>query len=236
MKKIILLSALLLLFRLSYGQDTLYLDNSFKNASKANATYFEIIKPIIDGFEDKLYTAQKVLLSDVSYKDKDLKVRNGLATNYYENGNKDSEGSYINNKRVGTWKFYFDSGKISAIAEFKNDKSVKESYYDILGKPVKDSTIAFHEPTFNGGIQAVYKYVGANFKYPKDLPTNIHGKLSVGFTITREGHIADVHISTSLNEKLDQEAIRVVSEMPYWIPGVLFNRPVDVRYLIPLSF
>lgn len=36
--------------------------------------------------------------------------------------------------------------------------------------------------------------------------------------------------------KQDQEALRVISEMPKWNPGMHKGKPVRVKYTIPLKF
>ena len=163
-----------------------------------------------------------------------MKILNGPSNYYYDNGNKDSEGIYLNNKREGNWKFYFYGGQLSCIAEFNNDDATKESYFDANGNPLKDTIPQEHEPTFNGGVQALYKYISQNFRIPNDL-RSIHGKITVVFVVDRDGRVTDVRIDKSLNEKLDQEAVRVVSSLPDWNPGIQFNRPVRVQYLVPIG-
>ncbi|HTE00190.1 MAG TPA: TonB family protein [Mucilaginibacter sp.] len=237
MKKAFLILILIFLFKFSYCQDTLYLDNNLKVTGKATATYLKVIKPVDKGFQVQEYTIDYRLLNLTTFQDKALKTFNGPTTYYYDNGKKNFEGTYINNKRDGIWNFYFYSGSISATVKFNDDQSIKEKYFTPTGQSLKDSIPTEHDPNYVGGIEAVYKYVSANFIYPKELSKeNIHGKIVVGFTISREGHVNDVHISKSLNEYLDKEAIRVISQMPDWSPGVQFNRPVDVKYIIPLTF
>ena len=59
-----------------------------------------------------------------------------------------------------------------------------------------------------------------------------------------EGEHKDVKTKTTVTpeeeaegkEALAQEAVRVVSNMPAWIPGKHNGKPVDVKYNIPLSF
>ncbi len=236
MKKPSLLLLLILLFKISYSQDTLYLDKSFKITQKATADYFEIVSPANNAFEVDFYSVNHELLSKETYLDKTLKTLDGPAVFYYQNGKKDSEGNYVNKNREGVWNFYFMSGQLSARVNFKNDNIIDGKYFEMDGQPL-DSLKNDHPPQYNGGNKAMVKYIQDNLTYPEKLAkSNIHGRVVVGFTISREGQVKDVHINTSLNEDIDKEAIRVISNMPNWEPGVQFNRPVNVQYAIPLGF
>ena len=50
---------------------------------------------------------------------------NGLYTSYYKNGKKKAEGEFENNLRVGTWKLWDYSGKVSVQREYINPFSFK---------------------------------------------------------------------------------------------------------------
>jgi len=41
-----------------------------------------------------------------------------FVSNYYENGNLDSHGNYLNGKKVGVWKYYDESGKLIKSEKF----------------------------------------------------------------------------------------------------------------------
>ncbi len=67
-----------------------------------------------------------------------------------------------------------------------------------------------------------------------------HSKLKkrvmVGFTVAETGKIKDVRVLQSDEASLNQEAERIVSEMPDWIPGKQRGRPVPVKYTVPIRF
>lgn len=58
----------------------------------------------------------------------------------------------------------------------------------------------------------------------------------VGFTVAETGKIKDVRVLQSDEASLNQEAERIVSEMPDWIPGKQRGRPVPVKYTVPIRF
>jgi protein TonB len=51
-----------------------------------------------------------------------------------------------------------------------------------------------------------------------------------------DGALTDVKLVRGLGSGLDQEALRLISQSPKWIPGVLNNKPVRVQYQIPINF
>ena len=60
--------------------------------------------------------------------------------------------------------------------------------------------------------------------------------MMVGFTVAETGKIKDVRVLQSDEASLNQEAERIVSEMPDWIPGKQRGRPVPVKYTVPIRF
>ena len=57
------------------------------------------------------------------------------------------------------------------------------------------------------------------------------------FTVTETGKVNDVKVLRSVNEDLDKEAARVVSQSPLWTPGRDENgEAVSVSYVFPVIF
>lgn len=55
------------------------------------------------------YKSDKLQMTG-SYKSKKFTTKQGRFVYYYENGNKQSEGDYVNDKREGRWVFWFENG------------------------------------------------------------------------------------------------------------------------------
>ena len=92
-------------------------------------------------------------------------------------------------------------------------------------------------PTFNGGCSALQKYLEDNKVYPEEAKKNkIEGRVVVSFIIEKDGSVSDVSIVKSVDPSLDEEAIRLISNMPRWIPGREFGRLERVKYNVPVSF
>jgi len=69
---------------------------------------------------------------------------------------------------------------------------------------------------------------------PRQL--GIQGTVYVSFIVDKDGNIKDVKIVKGIHEALDEEAIAAVKKLPRMIPGKQFDRPVKVRYTIPVKF
>ncbi|TCO08895.1 M56 family metallopeptidase [Natronoflexus pectinivorans] len=92
-------------------------------------------------------------------------------------------------------------------------------------------------PEFPGGIEALQDYLRSSIRYPTLAAADgIQGRVYVQFVITKEGEIDKVKILRGVHPLLDNEAYRVVSQMPNWQPGTQRNIPVAVSYTVPINF
>ena len=92
-------------------------------------------------------------------------------------------------------------------------------------------------PTFPGGQEAMVKFLVENIVYPAAAKEKgIQGKVYVSFTVKKDGSIANVSLTKSVNSVLDGEAIRVIKSMPNWIPGKDGKEVVDAEVTLPINF
>ena len=76
-----------------------------------------------------------------------------------------------------------------------------------------------------------------NLQYPNEASEkNISGRVFVQFRIDKFGCVDEVVVVRGVHPSLDQEAVRVVSSSPQWIPGIQNGRPVDVQFTFPIVF
>lgn len=95
------------------------------------------------------------------------------------------------------------------------------------------------QPEFPGGQGALLKFLSTNLKYPETEKSNgIQGKAYVAFVIDKFGRVTNVSVAKGITDgaKLDQEAVRVVKQMPYWKPGKQNGKSVSVSYMLPIQF
>lgn len=92
-------------------------------------------------------------------------------------------------------------------------------------------------PEFPGGNKALMEYLSTHVQYPQEAKDkDIQGRVIVQYIVDKEGNIKDPIIKRSASPELDEEALRVVSGMPKWIPGKQRGQAVNVRYTMPVMF
>lgn len=93
------------------------------------------------------------------------------------------------------------------------------------------------QPEFKGGKEAMFAYMGTSIVYPESAMKNkAEGTVFVNFVVTKTGAVKDVKIAKGAEQSLDAEAMRVVNEMPDWIPGEKDGKKVDVQMTLPIAF
>ena len=92
-------------------------------------------------------------------------------------------------------------------------------------------------PQYPGGEAAMMKFVAENVKYPQEAKDkDIAGRVFVGFVVEKDGSISNVKVLRGIGGGCDEEAVRVISSMPKWKPGIKDGKPVRVSYMMPLTF
>ena len=85
-------------------------------------------------------------------------------------------------------------------------------------------------PEFPGGMSNLKKYISENIIYPTVAQENgISGNVRVSYIINEDGSISDVKVIESIDPYLDKEAVRVISSMPKWSPGIKDGQYVSMR-------
>lgn len=98
-------------------------------------------------------------------------------------------------------------------------------------------TIVEEQPGFPGGESALMDYLRNNIKYPQlARESNIQGTVFVTFVVEPNGSISNVQIRRGIGGGCDEEAVRVVKNMPAWTPGKQRGKPVRVQFNLPIRF
>jgi TonB family protein len=114
--------------------------------------------------------------------------------------------------------------------EIKSDTSKPSLVTEIF-------TIVEQNPEYPGGTTAMYKYLGENIRYPSEAQkANKQGKVYVKFVIKSDGKIDNINIIKSVSPELDNEAIRIIQNMPNWRPAEQNGKPVSVYFNLPINF
>jgi len=98
-------------------------------------------------------------------------------------------------------------------------------------------TVVESVPEFPGGDAALYAFLETNMKYPEMAKSaGISGKVYLTFVVEKDGSITDVRLLRGIGGGCDEEAMRVVQNMPIWRPGLQRNVPVRVQYIFNVKF
>ena len=94
------------------------------------------------------------------------------------------------------------------------------------------------KPTFNGGDANEFaKWIGSQLTYPEEcINDGITGRVVLNFTIGIDGKVRDIKVLRGVHEKLDAEAVRIISMSPEWTPGMHEGKNVPVSLTIPIAF
>jgi protein TonB len=90
------------------------------------------------------------------------------------------------------------------------------------------------EPVFNGNLE---NFLANSTRYPgKALEEGIEGQVFVCFIVDENGKVTKPEIIKGIGYGCDEEALRVIRNLPDWKPGVMNGHPVKVRMRVPFRF
>lgn len=93
------------------------------------------------------------------------------------------------------------------------------------------------KPEFPGGADALKKYISDHTKYPQIAKENgIEGIVEVGFIVMEDGKLNEIKVIRLVDPDLENEAIRVVSGMPVWIPAEKDGSPISAPAKVDVPF
>lgn len=141
-------------------------------------------------------------------------------------------------------KAYSDSVRIAdSIAALEIEEAAKSAEIpDVAVETVEDNVDKIYEnvdvmPEYPGGSVAMIRFISQNLKYPTISQENgVQGRVIVRFTVGRDGSVYNVRVIRGVDVYLDKEAVRIVSSMPPWTPGMMEGKPVNVDYTVPINF
>jgi TonB family protein len=103
----------------------------------------------------------------------------------------------------------------------------------------KDTVYTFVDtaPKFPAGDEELIAFLQRNINYPQQEKSNgIGGRVIVRFVIDTNGSVTNIKVMSSVSPNLDLEAIRVVSLLPKFIPGIQDGKNVKVYFTLPVVF
>lgn len=262
MKKVFLVSLLILLCHQSYAQtDTVFFNKYRKQVNiRQDANYYRVIKPQDSVFRATEYYLDGIVKMTGTLSSMKPEVYDGIITWYSEKGVLTGKGFFKKNKREdhlityytdgaiksdalfkannleGEHKFYYPNGQLKRADIYKEGKFISGKCYSSTGADIPYFRY-IQNPEFAGGEAKLGKYIKANLVYPKQaLREEITGTVKVKFTVTAGGEITDVHLENTIHPFLDNEALKLVKNMPRWKPGLEDNEKANLSVILPVVF
>ena len=90
---------------------------------------------------------------------------------------------------------------------------------------------------FLGGPEAMKQYIQENVVYPEiSRKVGDQGRVYISFIVEIDGSISDVKVMRGVTVELNEEAMRVVRNMPRWKPAEVQDKKVRARCRLPITF
>ncbi len=264
MKKLILLSILILNSFLIFSQKANHIINFEKGTEALDAKkYQEAISflslsidenPIADAYFNRAIAYFD--LGDTCIFCKDLKK----ASNF---GDKQAEELYSKNCLISIISNEIPDSIKSRYPDVTQLKTVHQkcsseiTVFGVIGnsaysKPIRLSelknsalfadkvevfTIVENMPQYPGGENARNQLLATNIIYPSAATKyGIQGTVYISFIVENDGTVSNVKVLRGIGGGCDEESVRVVKLMPKWTPGTQKGKPVRVLFNMPIYY
>lgn len=127
-----------------------------------------------------------------------------------------------------------------AVASIINPNGVVRGAIEhVLGIP-EDTTIYDTPevmPSYPGDMTECYMFVARQIHYPKEAEEKgIEGRVLIRFVVEKDGRLTNFEVIETPDPLLSDEALRVLKQMPKWIPAKNKGKDVRCRYSMPVMF
>lgn len=93
------------------------------------------------------------------------------------------------------------------------------------------------QPRFPGGDNAMISFINNERRYPKEAYNEgIEGRVLCSFVVNEDGTLSHISVLRGVEESLNREAVRIISQMPPWVAGEINDTPVPVYCILPIPF
>ena len=116
---------------------------------------------------------------------------------------------------------------------------VRGAIEHVLGIP-EDTTIYNNVevmPSYPGDMTECYMFVARQLHYPEEAEEKgIEGRVLIRFVVEKDGRLTNFEVIETPDPLLSDEALRVLKQMPQWIPAKNKGKDVRCRYSMPILF
>jgi protein TonB len=118
--------------------------------------------------------------------------------------------------------------------EGANEILVEGNFSDDSSEILLECEVA---PGFLGGFDSLAVFLSKNLKYPTLAKENgIEGRVVVRFVVEKDGTLTNITLLRKVGWGCDDEATRLIKQMPNWTPGKMNGKPVRTYYTLPIVF
>lgn len=102
----------------------------------------------------------------------------------------------------------------------------------VIISQIKTDSLHHNGSCCSNNMQVVFTFLGKHINYlPKAIENKVEGDIIVGFTMTKNGEVANGRIIKGLYSDLNEEVLRVIKEIPKCEPI-----KEDMDYRVTMSF
>lgn len=156
--------------------------------------------------------------------------------------NKFEQGELKNDVPTGDWRYFDEKGQPDLFINYESGRitySKPDSAYHTLR--IKDQwqvVMPARSPRLVGSRDKYMATAVKNFRYPTfALRMQTQGSVTISFTVTHAGEVADVQVDGSPGPELTKEVLRVMGmQADAWLPAVYEGKPHDARVSIVTNF
>jgi len=148
-------------------------------------------------------------------------------------GQKIWEKYYVGERPFGIWKRYDKKGKVKS-----------ETNYDFVlkyGEFIPENALTLEElgieKLSDENTQRIQRHIREHFRYPEIAQElGIQGKVTMQFTIGKDGKIENLSVLKGVDLSLDTECFRIMNLLKELKPYEKDGEAVLVYYTIPITF
>ena len=126
-----------------------------------------------------------------------------------------------------------------AVAAIYTKKESPEEIYRRMQEAEREPVyrVVEHMPTYPGGFEAMYELFKKEMRHPEGVeikPGN--SRVIIRFIVEKDGRLTHFEVIHSPDEKLSEEALRLMKLMPRWTPAKNKGKVVRCLFTIPVPF
>ncbi len=92
-------------------------------------------------------------------------------------------------------------------------------------------------PTYHKDIYALYRHIAAEIHYPEGaMADSVQGRVIVRFVVEKDGRLTNFEVLRTPDERLSNEAIRVLRLTEPWVPAKNKGQDVRCHFVMPVQF